>query len=206
MNALLLWAEAIGERIGWQIAIQLRSRLTSVPPVSSPRAPEIPARTAPPPQRARVTTETPRRAPARPRRVAHVPLDQFAPGSVVEFHVGRREATGSVLTVDAERAEVTILDLGTNEVVRRRAWDLRLVKAAPVLVRKRRPVQDTTAGVTPLPPLQEAKAAAVAEAVNSAVMESMAGSPPPPPVPVPVPVPRLTSSSEEAKGGSGSGP
>jgi hypothetical protein len=200
MNALMLWAEAIGERIGLQIAIRLRSQMTSAPPVRTRAAPVVPARTAPPAQRARTTVETPRRAPGRPRREPEVPLDQFAPGSVVEFRVGRREATGSVLTVDGERAELTILDLGTNEVIRRRAWDLRLVKAAPVLVRKRRPAQETPAGAaTALPPLQEAKAVAVAEAVSAAAMESLAGSPPP----VPVPVPRLTS--EEVKGGSTSG-
>jgi hypothetical protein len=116
---------------------------------------------------------------------------------VVEFRIGRREATGSVLTVDGERAELTILDLGTNEVVRRRPWDLRLVKAAPVLVRKRRPTQEAGAGAAaPLSPMQEAKAAAVAEAMKVAAMEATG-------TPTPVLVPRLTS--DEANGGSGTG-
>ena len=200
MNALLLWAEAIGERIGWQIAIQLRSQLAPAPPARVRAVPSAPAHKPTPVQRARPADEAPRRGPGRPRRAPEVPLDQFAPGSVVEFRVGRREATGSVLTVDAERSEVTLLDLGTNEVVHRRAWDLRLVKAAPVLVRKRRPAQEATAAATPLPPLQEAKAAAVAEAVNSAAMESLSGSPPPPPVPVPTP--RLASEQPKGNGSS----
>jgi hypothetical protein len=48
--------------------------------------------------------------------------------------------------------------------------------------------------------LQEAKAAAVAEAVNSAAMESLSGSPPPPPVPVPTP--RLASEQPKGNGSS----
>lgn len=93
----------------------------------------------------------------------------------MEFRTGRRDATGSVLTIDADRMELTILDLGTNEVVTRRSWDLRLVKAAPVLVRKRRPPDNAVSGrtTTNLTPAEEAKAAAVAEAVTAAAMEAL---------------------------------
>jgi hypothetical protein len=132
----------------------------------------------------------------RSRRTTGVPIDQFAPGSVVEFRQGRREATGSVLTIDADRSELTILDLGTNEVVRRRSWDLRLVKAAPVVVRKRRPpnaavVERATASLTPN---EQARAAAVAEAVSVAAMEALtSGSP----------TPQLTGKGTGGAGGNG---
>ena len=190
MNAILRWAEAIGEQIGRHIALQLRPRIISPLPAPAREAPRV-RRSRPAP-----AAQPRARGPGRPRRNTGVPIDQFAPGSVVEFRNGRRDATGSVLTIDADRSELTILDLGTNEVVTRRSWDLRLVKAAPVVVRRRRP-PDAAVGASAtatLTPAEQIKAAAVAEAVTAAAMDALTSG---------VPRPELIAKGRDGAGGTG---
>lgn len=146
-RGLLSWAELLGEALGRKIAHQLRSKVAGrTARVAVRKAKPAATRVA----RASVAS-APKRGPGRPPKAAATPraerprgprviesVKRFGPGATVEFNIGRRVVTGSVLTSDESAGELSLLDLKTQLVVQRRPSQVRLIKAAPVLFQIRR--------------------------------------------------------------------
>lgn len=147
MNAtsgLIVWAEALGEAIGRGIARQLSGALpanvvgaAAARPARNEalRSAAVSRRVTKPSRKLAAAPPTGARRGRKPRAVESTAT--FGAGVTVEYTDRRKTFTASVLTVDEDAGELVLLNLQTEQVVRRKPSLVRAVKAAPVLVRKK---------------------------------------------------------------------